>query len=193
MTAGLTLNKEVQRKFIHLAMAVIPFAYYYGLSKDIVIFICAFLSAGFLAADILRMNFALARKYFLRIFSVLLRADEKKQTLTGATFLFLGMLAAVILFPKEAAVPALLIVCLADPAAALAGKRFGGRIIFGKTLQGAFGFFVTASVIILFFTNYAWSGLAVALLTAVLEFLPVPLNDNLTIPIAAGFLLMLLG
>lgn len=193
MSQKLTFNKEIQRKVIHIATAAIPIAYYFGVSKDILLPVTIFLAAGFLLADILRLNFALARKYFLGVFSILLREGEKNRGLTGATYLFLGMCASIYLFPKEAAVPALLFVSLADPVAALVGKRFCGNVIFGKTIEGALGFYLTAAAVILIFTDYSWLGLGVALLSAVIEFLPVPLNDNLSIPIVAGYLLMVLG
>jgi dolichol kinase len=192
VTPKLSLNREVQRKFIHISVSIIPLAYYFGTSKDIILAVSAVLAAGFLTADILRLNFSLARRYFLKVFSSLLRDGEKEKKLTGASYLFLGTFAAVYLFPIEAAVPAVLFAALADPMAAIIGKRFGKKEFFGKTIEGALGFFLTASAVVLIFTDYNWTGLGIALFCAVLEFLAVQVDDNLLIPFAAGYLLMVL-
>jgi len=189
----LPLLKEIQRKLIHLSACVIPTAYYLGIEREYILIICGVLSGGFLFADILRLNFALAQRYFLRIFSKLLREKEISENLTGASFLFAGMMLTVLLFHKEAAIPALFIVTLADPMAALIGKRFGRHKLLGKTLEGSFGFFITASAVMIIFTGYGWLGIAVALLAALVEIVPLKLNDNILIPVISGFLLSKIG
>ena len=191
--SSLSLGREAQRKIIHISSALIPLAYYWGAPKSVILSLSAFLAGGFLLADLLRLNFALARKYFLAVFSVLLRADEKKNKLTGATYLFLGMVLSVLLFPPKAAISAMFFATLADPAAALIGKRYGTDLFFDKTIEGALAFYLTAAAVILIFTHYSWLGLGVALLCALIEFLPIPLNDNLTIPLVGGYLLTVLG
>jgi len=137
---SLHFKEELLRKSIHFATSIIPLAYYFGTSKQTILFISIFLSIGFLTADVLRMNFDLARKYFLIVFSKLLREDEQERRFTGASWLFVGMTAAFYLFPKEAAVPAVLFLTLADPVAAIAGKRFGSDFFFGKSSKGAWDF-----------------------------------------------------
>lgn len=193
MSDRLALQQEIRRKLIHLATSIIPMAYYFGLPRKYILFLSFLLAAGFLSADLLRLNFTLARKYFLRIFSSLLRVAEVDQRLTGATYLFLGMAATFLLFPKDAAMPAVLFMTLADPMAAIVGNRLGSEEYFGKTIEGALGFYLTASAIILVFTDYSWLGLGVAFVAALIEFLPIGINDNLTIPVATGYLLMVLG
>lgn len=139
------------------------------------------------------MNFDLARRYFLVVFSGLLREDEQNRKFTGASWLFLGMTATFYLFPKEAAIPAVLFLTLADPAAAIAGKKFGSDYFFGKSIEGSLGFYLTASAVILLFTDFSWLGIATALGAAVIEFLPIGINDNILIPLFAGYILHVLG
>ncbi len=193
MNEQLRLKEELLRKSIHLVTSVIPLCYYFGASRQTILFVGLFLTIGFLTADILRMNFDLARKYFLIVFSRLLREDEQKRRFTGASWLFLGMTATFYLFPKEAAIPAVLFLTLADPVAAIAGKKFGSDFFFEKSIEGSLGFYLTASAVILVFTDYSWLGIGTALGAAVVEFLPIGINDNILIPLFTGYILYVLG
>jgi len=190
----LKLKDELLRKLIHMATAVIPLSYFFGIEKQIIIAVCIILSIGFLIVDILRMNFDLVRKYFLVIFSNLLRGEETRNRLTGATFLFIGMTITFLLFNKQAAIPAVLLLNLADTSAAVIGKAFGKKQIIGKkTWFGSLGFLITGALVILMFTDFYWVGFAVVLLTAAVEIIPQPINDNLLIPVFSGFLLHIFG
>ncbi len=189
MQDRLGLKYEVQRKLIHILTSAIPLALYFGANETYVFYFTLFLFAGFITADVFRMNFYLAEKYFFFVFSPLLRTAEQKKQLTGATYLFLGMALTLYLFSKEAAVPALLFLTLADPAAAIAGKQFGIKSFFNKTPEGSLAFFLTASAVILGLTSCGWAGLGVALFATIVEGLPLRVNDNLLIPLVSGFLL----
>jgi dolichol kinase len=189
LTDRLPLTSEIQRKLIHISAALIPLIYYLGAEQRYIFWICAFLAAGFISADLLRLNFTLARRYFLLIFSKLLRETEKARKLTGASYLFAGMTLTVLLFDKAAAVPAMLIVTIADPAAALIGKRFGRKKILNKTAEGSLGFFVTTALIMITFNEFGRTGMIVAIIATVIEFLPLWVDDNILIPLGAGLVL----
>ena len=191
MTASLPIRREIQRKAIHLLSALIPLVYYFTGNWQIVKGILFVLAAGFLTVDVLRLKFALVRKIFLNIFKALLKEKEKSNQLTGATLLFIGMAVTGYLFGPKQAVPAMLFASLADPVAAIIGRLYGKERFWDKTLEGAAGFYFTASAIILLATNYSWWGLIVALLTAIVELLPIGIDDNLTIPVFAAYLLSL--
>jgi dolichol kinase len=75
----LGLKHEVQRKLIHIFTAAIPLALYFGVDETYVFYFVLFLFAGFLTADLLRMNFHLAEKYFFFcIFIPVTRRRAKK-------------------------------------------------------------------------------------------------------------------
>ncbi len=185
----LTLARELQRKTIHILTSFLPLAYYLNVDRTFILYTALFLAIGFLSADLLRMKFALAEKYFLLIFSPLLRGKEARKKLTGATWLFLGMVATVFLFSKEQAVPAMFLATLADPFAALFGRRFGRKKYFGKTIIGFLVFWITAVLIIGGFDSFGWMAVWIGFICALLEFIPVYIDDNLLVPLAAGYLL----
>ena len=193
MQDTLGIKKELERKLIHLSTSIIPIMYFFiNADREQIIFLCVFISIGFLAVDLLRFLSGFAEKHFLRIFSKLLRTAEYKTDLTGATYLFIGLSISVILFPREVAIPAMLFLTIADPFAAVAGKTMGLKRIFNKSLGGFIAFFMTASLISLVFTSLGLLGVVIAFLTAIVEIVPIKINDNLSIPIFSGYLIYLL-
>jgi len=189
----LDLSREVQRKSLHILTSIIPLAYYFyePVTREQIIVLCVFLTSGFLFVDLLRFFSGVIRSYFFRIFSRLLRHPEFNRNLTGATYLFIGLSLAVILFPREVAVPAMLFITLADPFAALAGKTMPLKIIGTKSVGGFVAFFLVATVCVLVVTEFGLPGVVVAFIAAVVEFMPLKLNDNVTIPLVAGYSFLL--
>ncbi len=123
--------------------------------------------------------------------SIPLFKSAERTRVTGATFLILAAMLAFVWFSREAAVLGLLFVAVGDPAAAVVGSRSGRGRIFGKSLAGTLAFAVAAGAAGALAALHpdvplAWwvaVGVAVA---AVVELLPLPLDDNFTVPLAAG-------
>ena len=189
MRDALSLSAETRRKSIHFFTALIPVSYFFFLSKEQIVVICIILSMGFAAADLMRMYNRTAGTVFMKIFSDLLRDPERSGRFTGATLLFVGLTVSALVFSKQIAVTSMLFLTLADPVAALIGKRWGRRRIFQKTILGSSGFFSTAVVVTILVWGFSWQGILVAALAACIELLPVPVNDNLTIPVFSGVLM----
>ena len=193
MSDRLNIGREIQRKSIHLATTLIPLAYISIIPKKEHIFlICVFMSIGFLIADLMRLYWKTAEKYFLKIFSVLLREEELNNNLTGATYLFIGMTLAVILFPKTIAISVMLFLTISDPSAAIIGKIVPIKKIFNKSIGGFLGFLICAIIIVIIAFGFTLTGLLVALAASIVELMPIKLNDNLTIPIVSGYLFLFL-
>lgn len=186
MPVALSLSAEIRRKTIHLVTSVIPLLYFFYLNREQILVICIILTIGFLTADLLRMVSSLANSYFMRVFSSLLRSSEKEKQLTGATILFAALTLSVLVFPVPIAVTAMLLLTLADPVAAIVGKYWGKKSVFNKTLEGTLGFFMTALFIVLLVNGIKWQALPVAAIAAIVELIPLPVNDNLSVPLISG-------
>ena len=182
----------MERKSIHLATSAIPVAYYFVLTREQILFLSVFLTVGFFTADILRMKFALAQKYFIRIFSSLLRESEQLRRFTGASFLFLGITITLAAFPKEIAIPSILLVTIADSLAALGGKWYGRHEFFNKTLEGTLTFIGTGCLLVAYFWGWSILVLLVVIPVAVVELLGEKVNDNLTIPVISALLMQVI-
>jgi dolichol kinase len=135
------------------------------------------------------------------VFRPFLREHEK-HALSGLTYLLGGAAILLALFPKDVVTLTLLFLAFGDPVASFCGIRFGrDRIIGNKTLQGTAGAFVTCTVVAgLYFYAHnlmierLWIVAPLSgLIGAAAELVPVgKMDDNLTFPAIAGFLLWLL-
>ncbi len=191
MQNGISLKRELTRKIIHLITSLIPLAYFYYSSEEQILVLCISLFILFLVGDILRIYVIQLRQIYEKIFGKLLREHETEKSLNGATLLFLGFTLAILLYEKNIAVIAMLLLSVSDSLAAIVGKSFGNHRFFNKTLEGSLAFFISAFIIILFFYDKIFLGLITALTMAIVELVPNKINDNIVIPIMAGLLLSL--
>jgi dolichol kinase len=135
-----------------------------------------------------------------RLLGVFMRPAEF-DGLTGTPAFTGGVFLAFLLFSKEVAVASLIPLVVGDRAAVLAGKGFGRIRIGAKTLEGSLAFTaVTFSAYMVIVSTYPsalpfpWGILlAASVVGALVELLPRPMDDNLTIPLATGGFLILIG
>ena len=157
----------------------------------------AVLSGGGLALDLLRFRVSWVNRQFMRRLAPLLKHDEGHR-FNGATYVVVGALFTFLLYGPEVAVPALLFLSVGDPAAALVGRRVPGPRLFGKSPGGAAAFLAVSLAVVAVLVgaganDYHWGLLVGAAVAAIVELLPVPPDDNLTIPLIAGAAMHFLG
>jgi len=114
--------------------------------------------------------------------------SEESHRMTGTSYLLLGSLATFVLFELDLAVGALFFLSVGDAAAAIVGQRLGRRRLFKKSLEGSLACLgsslaVGASLAILSPSVSLAMAVAGAVSATVIELLPIPLDDNLTIPL----------
>ena len=177
---------EIKRKIVHLTTLVVPVGYAVTSEKTVSLFLVPFFLA-LLLVDLIRHFHpgmaSLFRKYF---FGRVLR-EEEGPTFMGSTYFIFSTILTILLFPKSIAITSIFILILSDTAAALVGKGVGKIRIFGKTLEGSIAFFLTSLFIVWIYPNLnRFFGSLAALGAALIEILPVRLNDNLSIPLVAG-------
>jgi glycerol-3-phosphate acyltransferase PlsY len=130
-------------------------------------------------------------QYIMTRFSLLIRHTEQRR-FTGATFVCLSFLLVVWFFPREIAVAAMLFLSLGDTAAEIAGKNWGRRRYWGRSLEGMAGFFVAALPVGWLILGDWRIALPGAALGALIEFFSFHVDDNLTVPILSAVVLQLL-
>ena len=110
----------------------------------------------------------------------------------GAFWYVVGtLLAALLLSNANEIAAAILTLALGDSAATILGVRACHPLPYNrcKTVEGSLAFFVFSLPVCLF---VGWIGVVIAALTAVVEGLPSPIDDNLAIPLAAAFFFLIL-
>lgn len=187
--AGDVGGRETSRKAIHAAVSVAAAGVVWqlpvGLTRPLLI--VAFLVAVLI--DWLRRRSPRVRGVFQRHFGPMLRHREA-QRWTGATTLAAGFALAALVAPPFVAAIAILTAGLSDAAAALVGRRFGRhRTVAGKSLEGSVACFVVALGLFWLAPGTTLAAAAtLALLLTAIELVPLPVDDNLVLPLAAAIL-----
>ena len=187
----------VPRRFFHIAAgSTIPIAGIF-LPESVMVVGLGIVSAGGLGMEIARFKVEWLNQCLVRWLAPLLKADENRR-ITGATYMVIAGLIAFLLFDTVVAVSAMLFLALGDPAAALVGRRMPGPRLFGKSPVGTIAFLVVSLLIVAVLVGsgrfpYHWALLVGGAVAALVELAPVPPDDNLTIPLAAGGAMHLLG
>jgi dolichol kinase len=138
-----------------------------------------------IAADLLRLSDHRLRRFFLRLFRSMIRRHEEEHLL-GSTYFMIAALLSVIAFEKTIAIAALTFLVLGDTAAAFVGKRFGRQAYWGKSLTGSAACFVVCLAIGWATLSSPTVALVGALVATLAEALPVPMDDNMRVPITSG-------
>lgn len=126
---------------------------------------------------------------FFRTFPSLVSPREARKV-ASSTWYALGVILALFLFPRQEALAGILALALADPAAGLVGRRWGRRPFGAGTLEGTAAFVLVAFLAILAFAPW-WAALAAAIVAALVERTPWPVDDNLVIPVTVAAVLHL--
>jgi phosphoserine phosphatase len=119
--------------------------------------------------------------------------SELRGFVAAPLYFAFGILLTLVFFPTHAGGAAIAMFCLGDSAASLFGGLISTSLPFnkGKTWEGSLAGFFFAFLAGTFFVSpvLALVGAAIAM---TIEVLPLPVNDNVLIPVITGFALTLL-
>ena len=188
----MALQLEIRRKLIHLASISIPVGYLF-IERDTTLVILAGVFVLSLSIEIGRLFIPRIRSRVHPIFAPIMRVAEERK-LSGATYLLAGTWITIYFFEKDIAVIALLLVSISDAAAAIVGTAYGKIHLWQKTLEGSTAFFASTGLIMIAMRNLSVEQMLVALFVGTLvELLPIPVNDNLTLPILTALVMQSVG
>ncbi|RMH62026.1 MAG: hypothetical protein D6677_10850 [Calditrichaeota bacterium] len=186
------MTREWARKVIHLSTAVFPAWYGCCATRAEIMRVLLACTLLLLLGEVLRLYVPYFKNLYLRVLAPLLRPSEKEQPVNGATYLFGGLLLAVVFFSREIALAAMWIVIVSDTAASLTGQHWGRHKLGRKSVEGSVAFALSASVILMLLNRPAGLALGAGTLLSILELMPNRLNDNVLIPMGTGVLLTLI-
>jgi len=186
LRGGLSLRRELARKGLHLLSLVVPVSYAAGVSRSLVTWVLAFALATALAVEMGRRRSARAGALFDSTVGGLLR-DHERRSASGATWLIVALLIAVVCLPRDIAIAAMCAVALGDAAAAIAGRALTRTTSHRKSFSGSAACFAASAITARAIAQFAWrEALIVGILAAVAERPRRPLDDNLRIVIVVG-------
>jgi HAD superfamily phosphoserine phosphatase-like hydrolase len=185
-------KSDLVRESIHISGALIPFICINLLDRYLVSLLILFLIILYAASELVRLQ-----GLNVPLFSAVTRRAAIKPELyefvTSPILFALGITATLILFPVPINYSSIMILALGDGSATLLGKKFG-RTVYPfnkrKRIEGSiFGFLFAFLGARLFVDPVrALIGAAAGMLV---ESLPIPVSDNLAIPIVSGMMMIL--
>jgi dolichol kinase len=190
--------KHPGRKLYHLLGGIGLLSLYFAFGRERALWAYAGLACMVLVLEVIRLRSSTINNLLFRYFGAFVRTSERNR-LTGMVPYILGVGLSLLLYRTDIAAAAICFLACGDVAATTIGERYGRTKIVGeKSLEGTIAFFLaslaTGSVL------YAAQGhppfavlMAGAAIAAGAELLPVRVNDNLVIPLAAGGAMTLLA
>lgn len=197
MTLKLKKRNELHlaRKAWHvLGVAAILWAYI-STPYNLFIILATCATSFVLLMDFGRLYSKTLNKIVQTSFSFCMREGEREK-ISGMSYMAAGVLIAALLFPRDVVVLSLIFLGVGDPIASTFGVLYGKNKIGSKSLEGSTAAFIacsTASVLYFvandFFDHRIFLAVPLAgLWGAIAELIEIKhLDDNLTLPVFAGF------
>jgi glycerol-3-phosphate acyltransferase PlsY len=185
----------LQRRFWHVIGGLLVLAPYALalVQREAYAAALALVVALLLAVDLVRLRSPRTNAFFARVLRHLLLPRDLTG-LNGTTYFLAGILLAVLLFPRLHAIAAALFLVVGDFAAGVVGRAWGRTRPRpgGKSLEGSAACFAACFAVA--FPLVGWpAATGGALAAALVEYAPLPLDDNLLIPPLSGAVLHLLA
>ncbi len=197
-----------ERKMYHALMGAVAFSLYaFVLTRSQALWTLGIIGVPFITLDLLRLRIPQMRELTLKLFGSLMRHDELNGV-SANTFYLIGLIVVTALFPKPVTLLAVLFLGMGDPVAAIVGTRWGRHkigtsgVLAKKSFEGAFAnAFLSFVMTFVFALTYmalplekaVWLALVGGIASTFAELLPLPIDDNFTIPVVSASLLYVLA
>lgn len=152
-------------------------------SRTLALIVLALVTVGYTISELLR--FRGVRLPLISAFTLkMCRGDESAGFVSTPVYLALGVILALLLFPKSIAYASIAIVAIGDPVAGYVGGKFGRWRIGRKSLEG----FMAGSTVAFLATLLVIAPILAAIGSIAGMFIELAgiLDDNFTIPVGAG-------
>lgn len=189
-----SLKDEIPRKAVHLGSGILMAVAYWFFGKNVLVFIHLFFLAGIWFLELLRLKGAIQVPF--------LRNLERKR-IGAHAFFMLGTLISILIFDRQIAIASILMLTIGDPASGLAQRFKAAR---WDSIEDHTAVLKPPGIILIMFiaswaVGYLFLGsLAISLCGAIgaaladglrLKVGGMIIDDNLTIPLYAGFFMSL--
>jgi len=151
----------------------------------------------FIAWEIARLNNARVNRWMASHLRVILKEEERFRPI-GTTYFLIASLAAFLFFDKYVAITSLLFVSIGDLVATVIGEEYGRQVLFNnKTLEGSLACLASCLLVGMLLSRISPSmapevAMVGAVSATIVELLPIPIDDNLTVPLISGGIMTLI-
>jgi acyl phosphate:glycerol-3-phosphate acyltransferase len=190
--------KHIGRKLYHLLGGLGLLSLYYLLGRPRALICYGIITVVVLAIEITRLRIPAFNQFLFDRFGNFIRKNESNK-FTGTVPYVLGIGLSLLFYRTDIATAAICFLAFGDVAATAVGERYGRTKIAGqKSLEGTLAF-VAVAVTVGFLLPLAGIHLlfglvlAGAITAAAAELVPLPINDNLVIPLVSGGIMELIA
>jgi dolichol kinase len=178
------------RKLWHVAGGLFLPLLAFFIPREALLITVGVVTGVFVAWEIARFVYPGVKRWTTSHLGIMLKREEQFQP-TGSTFLLVASLIIFLLFEKDIAITSLLFVAIGDPVASIIGSKYGRHIVFEKSLEGSLACLIACLIIgILMAGLNSTLTLSVivygAICATVAEMLPIPADDNFTMPLMSA-------
>jgi dolichol kinase len=176
------------RRAFHFSGIVVPIVYL-AAGKQWALGLAGLLLCLAVLIEVLRL-----RGYFRSTFIGRHLKEKEQHGLSGSTYFLFSCVLTMLLFEKQVAAAAMVVLAIADPLASIIGSRWGKIRLLGKSAEGTTAFLVSSLIILICFGFRPAAAASAALAAAAAELVsPAWLDDNITIPLVTAVVLWATG
>ncbi|MCX6003300.1 MAG: hypothetical protein NTX46_02545 [Chloroflexi bacterium] len=186
----------LRRGFVHILVGLAIGVAALFLPRVLLLSLLGVAAFLFLLFEFIRFMSPIVNQWFNSFFKLVLRGSETSH-LTGASYLLLASLISFLIFTRDVAVVSVCFLAVGDALATVIGEYNGGKRLWNKTLESDLSCLL-ACLVVGFILYYAGLNVSVptvvvgSIVAAIAEALPLPVDDNLTIPFFAGLAMTLM-
>lgn len=186
--------RDAVREFIHMGGFAIPLLCRFALlDRSVVVALILATTVAYTSSELARRA-GFAFPPFTRITKLAAVGEERWEFATAPIFFALGIALSLSLFPPQTAYTAITVLTLGDSTATIAGKRLGNTAFpynKAKRIEGMATAILVSTLASLLFVPPT-QALLVSTACMLVESLPIPVDDNLVLPLVAGVLLTMM-
>lgn len=185
-------KNEAFREVIHMGSFLIPLLCHFLNVNRYALAVVILATAVIYSFSELARGARIRLPPFTTVTALAALGEEKWGFATSPLFFALGVIVALTLYPPQMGFAAITVLTLGDGTARLVGKKLGKRVLpYNKTkkIEGTVAGILLSAVASLLFVSPS-QALAASILSLLVETLPLPVDDNLLIPLVAGLVLI---
>jgi glycerol-3-phosphate acyltransferase PlsY len=190
------MKAVVRRGVFHIVCGLVIALSGLFLPLNVVLIALCIASLLLLALELARFSLPSANRWFLRVFHPFIREEETARA-TGALYMLIASFLAYLAFELHVAMLAIAFLAVGDAVGAIVGNTVGRVKSFKKTMEGDITCLLSCLAIglIFYFTGLSGSLMVIAVgaaSAAMVEATPLPVNDNLIMPLFSGLMMSLI-